>query len=626
MVKRNRLSLPLAAAALLLLGGGAFLLWGPPPGPPPPERPAAVLVFAFVDVARSVGYTMRNRTGRDYAKNFIIEAMPPGIAVADFDGDGWMDLYCPNGNDIRSWDPALQRITLLPPDEAPRNELYWNQKGTFVPGGKAAGVDDQSWAFGALAGDVDNDGDPDLYVCNWGLNLLYLNNGDGTFREAGGPAGVAGDPRGWATGACFFDYDRDGDLDLYVCQYADMYAFFLDPGQVRINPDGSLDGRSCDWKGLRVYCGPLGLLPQNDVFFHNMLVETGELKFEDRTRQLGFWLDYDARSTKENSAGPFYAFQPVAWDIDGDGWLDLFVANDSVDNTCWMNLEGKSFENPTPEMQLARSQSDYFPQASMGVAVGDVNNDGLFDILITEFSHDQFNVLLCERLPHGRAIFTEKAPNVGLRDMTFFKLGWGVNLLDPDCDADLDVFFACGHVFPEVDDPRFDNQQTKYRQGNLFVLNRDARRLKVEDVSGRAGSGIADIYKCSRASVLVDFDNDGDYDIATTELNDSPCLLRCDRAPDGRRWLMVRLVGDPKRRVPRDPAGAVVTVKAGDLVRKRVLLLGSSFQSSEDPRLHFGLGDAARIDEVEVLWPNGEVTTLRDVALDSVVTIDQSKG
>jgi len=631
-VRRMRRIAALLLPALALLGGGiAVLLPGcgddEPPPAPPPVAPKAGLGFAFVDVAPEMGYTMRNRSGRDYAKEFIVEAMPPGIAVADFDADGRMDLYCPNGNDVRKYDPKKRVVTLLGPDEAPRNELYLNRGDRFERAGARAGVDDPSWAFGAVAGDVDNDGDPDLFVCNWGSNLLYRNRGDGTFEEIAGAAGAAGDPRAWSTGACLFDYDRDGDLDLYVCQYADMYDFFDDQKAVTIHPDGRIEGRSCDWKGLAVYCGPLGLKPQNDVLLENLLVETGELKFRDVTRERGLWFEFEEPLSRErNSGGPFYGFQPVAFDIDGDGWMDVFVANDSQSNLCWMNKAGKKFVDEAPQMSLARSASDYNAQASMGVAVGDLNNDLVFDVVVTEFSHEEFNVLIGERLPNGLTVFNEKAPNIGVRDMTFFKLGWGANFLDPDLDGDQDFFFACGHVFPEVDDPRFDQQQTRYRQGNLLILNERPEELKVRNVSRDAGPGIADVYKCSRASALIDFDDDGDMDLATTELNDAPCLLRCDVAPSlGRHWLMVRLRGDPGARVPLDPAGAVVTVTAGGARQARLLLFGSSFQCSEDPRRHFGLGDSATAD-VEVLWPNQTKTVRRGVKADQVITIDLKKG
>jgi hypothetical protein len=273
-------------------------------------------------------------------------------------------------------------------------------------------------------------------------------------------------------------------------------------------------------------------------------------------------------------------------------------------------------------MGLAVSQDDFQPQASMGVAVGDVDMDGLLDLTITEFSHDQFNLLLAERLPSGTTIFNEKAARCGLREITFAKLGWGALLQDFDLDGDPDVFYACGHVYPEVDDPAFKDQHTPYRQTNLLLLNRDPRRLRIEDVSARAGPGLA-VQKASRAAVALDFDNDGDMDIATTELNDTPCLLRCDLAPEApRHWLMVRLRGRPGAGVPLDPAGAVVRVRAGGLVATRVLLLGSSFLSSEDPRLHFGLGEHERADEVEVAWPGGATTIVRDVPAGRVLEIE----
>jgi enediyne biosynthesis protein E4 len=595
------------------------------PEPPPQVAPAEGLDFAFVDVAAEVGYTLRNRTGRDGRKEFILEAMPPGIGVGDFDGDGWMDLFCPNGNDIRTYDRRTRKATLVSED-APRDELYWNERGRFVPGAKAAGLDDPAWSFGTVVGDVDNDGDPDIFLCNWGTNRLYRNEGGRKFREMAAEAGVLGSEQGWHTGACLFDFDRDGDLDLYVCRYADMYAYFDDTSQVTIDADGRLHGRSCDWKKLKVYCGPIGLVPQNDILYKNLLVETGSLRFEDVSDAMGVVFPHDERSRTASSAGPFYGFQPVSWDIDGDRWPDLFVANDSVANLVWMNEGGKRLANRAMEMGAAVSQDDFQAQASMGVAVGDLNVDGLLDLTITEFSHDQFNLLVSERLPNGMTVFNEKAARSGLREITFQKLGWGTLLQDFDLDGDPDMFYACGHVYPEVDDPIFKDQHTPYRQTNLLLLNRDPGRLRIEDVSARAGPGLR-VQKASRAAVGIDFDNDGDLDIATTELNETPCLLRCDLAPrTPRHWLAVRLRGRPAAGVPLDPAGAVVRVRAKDLLATRVLLLGSSFLSSEDPRLHFGLGGHPKADTVEVTWPDGKTTVVRDVALGRVLEITYPEG
>ena len=589
-------------------------------------KPASGLVFAYVDVAAAMDYTLRNRSGKDGQKNYIVEAMPPGVAVGDFDGDGWMDLYCPNGNNILRYDPRRKQVTLIPTREAPRNALYFNVNGKrFREDAKAAGVDDVLWSFGTVAGDIDNDGDTDLFVCNWGKNRLYLNRGDGTFEEVAGRTGAAGDPHDWSTGVCLVDYDGDGDLDIYVAQYADVYDMLERPDITRLGPNGEVDGRQCDWKKLRVYCGPAGLKPLNDVLLQNRLAETGKLSFLDVTVKAGIWAQVTPNSSKPSSEGPYYAFQPVAWDIDGGGRQDIFVANDTHRNVCWMNRGDGTFEDEADLMGLAVGMSEFNAQASMGVGVGDIDGDGLQDLIISEFSHDQFNLLLGEKLSHGRIVFTEKAAKSGFRAMTFLRLGWGAILLDPDLDGDLDIFFACGHVFPEVDN--FKGQETTYRQYNLLILNRDPKRLKLENLGGRAGPGF-DLKKCSRAAAMIDFDNDGDPDIVTSELNDTPALLRCDvdRSGGPRHWLAVRLRGKPSRKVPLDPAGAVVTVKAGAISISRVLMIGSSFQCSEDPRLLFGLGENDTVDSVEVLWPNGKRTTRKKVKADQLLLIEYDAG
>jgi len=575
-----------------------------------------------VDVAPSLGYLMRNRSGKEGAKEFILEAMPPGIAVGDFDGDGDMDMFCPNGNDITGYDRKSQTFTLLPPEASPRDALYMNEGGRrFVDRAAAAGVDDPLWSFGTIAADFDNDGDTDLYLCNWGPNRLFLNRGDGTFDEVAERVGVRGDPRDWSTGACAFDYDRDGDLDLYVAQYADVYDLARQPHLVKVDEaKGTITGRLCDWRGLRVYCGPLGLLPLNDRFYKNLLVETGALRFEDVTRAAGLWFEPDETSRKESSRGPFYAFQPIAWDMNGDGWIDLYVSNDSQASVAWVNQGDGTFRERAIEIGLAMSQSDYSAQASMGVAIGDVNGDGLQDLTVTNFSHDHHNMLVCRALAEGEIYFEELAHRTNLRGLTFSGLGWGTFFFDPDEDGDLDLFYGHGHVYPEVD--LFPDGSTTYRQQNTLLRNVNPAGPRFENVTQIAGPGL-EIRKCTRAAVRIDFDDDGDMDIATTEMNDAPCLLRCDldRTRTKSHWLKVRLRGDPARKVPRDPAGSVVTIEVGGRRQTQVFTIGSSFLSSEDPRLHFGLGDSPVADAVEVWWTNGERTRLERVAGDRLVEV-----
>jgi len=622
----NTLTKPAVCGLALLMIAG----WGLPgcsdDEPGPKAVPIAVAAegvgFAYVDVAEAMGYMLRNRTGKDRKKDIIPEAMPPGIAVADFNGDGWMDLYCPNGNRVSRYDTKLKRPILLSGKDAPRNALYWNRGGKRLEdGAAAAGVDDASWSFGAVAGDIDNDGDADIYQCNWGANRLYINDGKGKFTDVALDVGVSGNPRDWSTGTCLFDYDNDGDLDIYVAQYANVDEMFTRPSIVRVLPDGTIDGRNCDWRKLRVYCGPTGLVPLNDVLFHNDLVETGELKFRNVTKAAGIHREYTAASTTEQSEGPWYGFQPVAWDIDGNGFVDVLVANDSVRNVVWMNQGNGKFEDQAEEMSLAVSMDDFHAQASMGVAIADMNHDGIQDILMAEFSHDQFNLLLGSRLADGRVVYDEKSARTRLRELTFLALGWGTLAFDPDLDGDTDIFFACGHVYPEVD--QFDSQDTTYEQYNLLILTERTSPLKFRDVTSIAGPGLADVRKASRAAVTVDFDNDGDIDIATSELNALPCLLRndIDRSKGGRHWLAIRLRGNPAKQVPLDPAGAEITVVAGKTRQVRVFLIGSSFMSSEDPRLMFGLGDARIADRVEIKWPNGAQTILKDVPADQFLEV-----
>jgi len=571
----------------------------------PPVSAQGGLGFAYVDVAKEMGFLSRNRSGRDKSKEFILEAMAPGIAVADFDGNGWMDLYVPNGNTVVSYQASSKTFRLLTGEDAPRNQLFLNREGKrFEEVAAQAGVADTSWSFGPCAGDIDNDGDADILLCNWGLNKLFLNDGKANFTEAA-DATIAGDPRHWSCGACFFDYDGDGDLDIYIAQYLDLIDL-VESDTVQVGPDGKVFARSCEWRNIPVYCGPLGLLPINDRLLKNLLSETGKLAFEDVTKEAGIRLQMSPQARNESSRGPYFGFQPVSWDINGDGLQDIFVANDSVANLAWINKGDGTFEDQAHALSLAISQADFVAQASMGVAVGDVNRDGLLDVTVTEFSHDHFNLMICGTLTDKTIVFNERAVRAGLREMTFAKLGWGAIFLDPDLDGDDDIFFACGHVYPEVDQAK--NEESTYRQTNLLILNENPERLKFRDVSSLAGPGLA-LQRPSRAAVRVDFDNDGDPDIAIIELNGQATLLRCDLAPDAqkRHWLEIRLTGNPKAGVPLDPAGALVRVTTGEITQTRAHLIGSSFLCSEDPRLLFGLGDFETAD-IEVIWPNGTKT------------------
>ncbi|MEE8106692.1 MAG: CRTAC1 family protein [Planctomycetota bacterium] len=588
------------------------------PGQTPPVSAKGGLGFAYVDVAKEMGFLSRNRSGRDKSKEFILEAMPPGIAVADFDGNGWMDLYVPNGNTVVSYQRSGKTFRLLAEGDAPRNQLFLNREGKrFEEVAAQAGVADTSWSFGSCAGDIDNDGDPDILLCNWGRNRLFLNDGKANFTEAK-CATIGGDPRHWSCGACLVDYDGDGDLDVYIAQYLDLIDL-VESDTAQVGPDGKVFARSCEWRNIPVYCGPLGLLPINDRLLKNELSETGKLTFTDVTKEAGMWLQMSPQARNESSRGPFFGFQPVAWDINGDGHQDIFVANDSVANLAWINKGDGTFEDQAHALTLAISQRDFSAQASMGVAVGDINRDGLLDVTVTEFSHDHFNLMICKTISDTEVVFNERAVRSGLREMTFAKLGWGALLFDPDLDGDDDIFFACGHVYPEVDQAK--NEESTYRQTNLLILNVKPERLKFRDVSNLAGPGLA-LQRPSRAAVRIDFDNDGDPDIAIIELNEQATLLRCDLAPAAqkRHWLEIRLRGNPKAGVPMDPAGALVRVKTGKITQTRVRLIGSSFLCSEDPRLHFGLGDYESAD-VEVTWPNGTKTLLTNVPGDQRIEI-----
>ena len=520
------------------------------------------LAAQFVDQAVTAGLTQRNVSGTD--QSYIVEGMMGGAAFFDYDRDSDVDLYVANGSSFAGFVAG----------EHPANQLYRNDGGHFADVTVAADVGDTSWSMGCAVADYDNDGHSDLYVTNFGRNTLYRNAGAGRFADVTVETGV-GD-REWGTGASFGDYDRDGDVDLYVANYVDF----------------SLDYESpipCVWKNVKVYCGPVGLLPAADVFYRN----NGDGTFSEWTQQAGL------------EGEKFYGMSALFGDYDADGWPDLFVANDSTPNLLFRNRRDGRFAEEALMAGVAYS-GEGVTQGCMGAAWGDYDNDGLFDLFVTNFA-DEYNALYKNE---GGGFFADVSFAAGIGAAPAELVSWGTGFFDYDNDGDRDLFVANGHTYPQADLPRVNSS---YQQGNSLFENRGGRLV---EVATAAGAGFA-LRRVSRGTSFADYDSDGDIDLFVLNLNGPPTLLRND-GDHGNHYLLMRTVGTVSN---RDGIGARVIIHAGGQIQHAEVQSGGSYLSHNDLRLHFGLGPAERVDRLEVRWPSGTVQVLNDIAADQVLTV-----
>ncbi|MDE2736733.1 MAG: CRTAC1 family protein [Gemmatimonadota bacterium] len=520
------------------------------------------LVVQFVDQAATVGLTQPNVSGTD--QSYIVEGMMGGAAFFDYDRDGDVDLYVTNGSSFAGFAAG----------EHPANQFYRNDGGRFADVTVVAGVGDTSWSMGCAAADYDNDGHTDLYVTNFGRNTLYRNLSTGRFADVTVAAGV-GD-MGWGTGASFGDYDRDGDVDLYVANYVDFSLGYESP-------------IPCLWKNVKVYCGPVGLLPAADVFYRN----NGDGTFSEWTKQAGL------------QGEKFYGMSALFGDYDDDGWPDLIVANDSTPNLLFRNLQDGRFAEEALMAGVAYS-GEGVTQGCMGAAWGDYDNDGLFDLFVTNFA-DEYNALYRNE---GGGFFADVSFVAGIGTAPAELVSWGTGFFDYDNDGDRDLFVANGHTYPQADLPRVNSS---YEQINSLFENRDGRLV---EVSAAAGPGFA-LRRVSRGTSFADYDGDGDTDLFILNLNGPPALLRNDGNHDN-HYLLVRTVGTKSN---RDGIGARVIISAGGQSQHAEVQSGGSYLSHNDLRLHFGLGQAERVDRLEVRWPSGAVQVLSDIAADQVLTV-----
>jgi enediyne biosynthesis protein E4 len=546
--------------------------------PTPGERPWNV---TLVDVAASAGLRHAAVYGDSESKRFIVEANGCGSAFLDYDNDGWLDALVLSGTRLK---PGSRTEAVFAADQRPLSRLYRNRRdGTFEDVTVKAGLEKVGWASSVCAGDYDNDGSIDLFITYFGHNVLLRNRG-GNFEDMTRRAGLAVEAIRWGAGCSFIDYDRDGDLDLFVANYLK-----LDLGTAT-EPGGSAN---CFFKGVPVNCGPKGLPFDTNLFYRN----NGD----------GTFTDVSDASRVSRVMGR-YSMTAAAADYDSDGWVDIYVAADSTAAILYRNNHDGTFTDVAIQSGAAYSE-DGNAQAGMGVAVGDYNADGLFDLFKTHFSDDV--PALYRGL--GRMLFQDVATASGFAVQNRH-IQWGTGMPDLDGDGLPDVVFVTGSVYPELERRL---PQYPHRGPRVIFRNRDGSRF--DDVTMSSGPG-ATARHSSRGAAFGDFDNDGDVDVLVLNMNEAPSLLRNDYA-GGNAWTMIALEGT---RSNRSALGATVLVTAAGRTQARAVLSQSSYYSHDDLRLHFGLGDATRIDAIEVRWPSGERTRLTNVPVRQVVRIKES--
>jgi hypothetical protein len=540
--------------------------------------------IVFQDVAEKAGLTTWHHTMGTPAKNYILETIGSGVALLDYDNDGWMDIYMVNGS---TFDALSGKV------EPPHAALFHNNHdGTFTNVADTAGVTNDRWGFGVAIGDYDNDGWPDIYVSNYGKNRLYRNNHDGTFTDVAEAAGVA--LGNWSTGATFGDYDGDGKLDLFVPGYIHWDMNDLPP-----TPNSAEHAVNfCQFRGIGVMCGPRGLKGEPDHLFHN----NGDGTFTDVSEKAGV-----------DDKRHYYGFTSVFVDVNNDGKLDLLVADDSTPNYLYLNKGDGTFKDASFTSGFALNQ-DGQEVANMGMAIGDYRNNGLLDLYTGTFS-DDYKPLFRNG---GNAYYTEIAPEIGMAQFTYPFLTWSTEFIDYDNDGWKDIFAVNGHVYPQVDQHNFG---TSWAQ-RPFLFHNLKKGEKFEVVPAVEGTGLASVIP-GRGAGFGDLFNDGKIDVVINCIDHVPALMRNVNA-DKHHWVGVQLIGGP--RSPRDAIGAVVYLTAGAVRQRGDVMSGGSFESSNDQRLHFGIADNTAVSKVEIRWPSGTVEQVTLPSVDRIFAIEEGKG
>ena len=530
----------------------------------------------FTDVAEKAGLTMQDIFGGIETKKYIIETTGTGVAIFDYDNDGWPDIFLVNGT----------RLEGFPAGKEPSNHLYRNNHdGTFTDVTVKAGLTATGWGQGVCVGDYDNDGWEDLYVTYYGKNRLYHNQG-GVFTEVAEKAGVAGSGKGWGSGCAFVDYDRDGKLDLMVTNYVDFdLSTAPAPGQ----------RATCLWKGVPVMCGPRGLPGAKNILYHNK----GDGTFEDVT----------TKAHIDRTDG-HYSLSVSTLDFDEDGWPDIYVACDSTPSILYRNNHDGTFTDVAVTAGAAFNE-DGREQAGMGTTVADFNGDGHLDIFKTNFSDDTSTLYR----NNGDGTFSDATSAAGLGLYTQY-LGWGTMFFDFDNDGWPDLILANGHVYPEVDSQHLGSS---YKEPRILYHNNGDGTFS--DISASAGSGIT-TPASSRGLAVGDLWNDGRMSAVVSNMN-APASLLVNQIRTPNHWIAIRTVGTKSN---RDGIGARITVKAGARMLVDEVRSGSSYISNSDMRVHFGLETVNKADWIEIRWPSGLTERFTGLGVDAIHTVKEGSG
>jgi enediyne biosynthesis protein E4 len=529
----------------------------------------------LVDITASTGIAFEHLSSSE--QKYIVESMSGGVALIDFDGDGWLDIFFTNAPNVEM---ALS-------GKKARSALYRNNHdGTFTDVTEKAGVANPCWAMGAAVGDYDNDGLPDMLVTCLGGVVLYHNNGDGTFTDATKSAGLGADTA-WATGAAFGDYDGDGWADLFVAHYVD---FHLDD----VPAFGS--SATCRYIGIDVQCGPRGLKGAPDSLYHN--------------NHDGTFTDVSQRSGASDPEHR-YGLASVWSDFANNGKLGLFVANDSQGNFLYEGDGAGKFQNVSDTSGVAFSDSGK-EQANMGIAIGDYMHTGRMSVLISHFDNEYATLYRND----GNLTFYDVSGSTGVAKGTSGYVGWGDAFVDFSNSGWLDIIVANGHVYPQVDS--FPGGLS-YREPTVLLLNQ--RDGKFRDISKEAGPAIQK-KQVSRGLAIGDLFNDGKLEAVIENLAGGPMILRPEGGPPN-HWISFQLQGVRSNRLALN---ARVRVTVGQLVQLGEVSSGGSYLSQNDLRLHFGLGDQGTIDKAEVLWPDGKVEVLTSLEADRFYVISEGAG
>jgi hypothetical protein len=533
-------------------------------------------VANYVDLAVRAGLVAKTVIGGEKSKQYILETTGGGVAIFDYDNDGWPDIFLVNGS----------RVEGFPKGQEPTSHLYHNNHdGTFTNVTERAGLVHTGWGQGVCVGDYDEDGNLDLFVTYYGKNVLYRNNGNGTFTDVTQKSGLLTSESAYSTGCAFLDYDRDGHLDLFVSHYS-AYE-----DAAKYGP-GSEEG--CHYKGVAVFCGPRGLKGSVNTLYHN----NGDGTFSDVSKKAGIITD------------DHYGFTPLVLDYDNDGWPDIYVADDSTASLLFHNNRDGTFTEIGGLAGVGYNE-DGREQGGMGVAAGDYDGDGFLDIIKTNFDADT-STLYRNR---GDGTFDDVTFPSGIGGNTKY-VGWGVGFIDFDNDGRADLFMVNGHVYPELENA---GQITSYLERKILYQNKGNGTF--EDVSLRSGTGVA-AKSLARGAASGDIFNTGQVNVVINNMNGTPNLL-VNLAPSGNHVLSIQLVGKP-------PNLFAVGARVSAYVKEHRMIdevrSGGSFCSQNDLRLHFGLGTATQVDKLEVRWPDGSVETLKDIPGDQRIVVRHGRG